>query len=599
MRDWNFLPGGKTGAILRAHEKNWVQRILTDDPDLFGAFRDREGNTLFKTMWHGEFPGKLLTGLALLYAMTGEKATRRMGDALAEELLSAQAADGYLGPWDAAHRFEGCTDPDFSPDGDWSTFGRWDTWGQYHCIYGLYRWYRLTGNRRYAEAGMRTLDLIRRHFLLQGRSLVLQNWAECNLAIGHAFALFYRETGRPEYLQAAKHIVHTEWDAEYRDYYTRRRLCCGWLKAAENGIPFGLSGQPRWEGLYSLQTLAALYEATGETRYRDAAYTLWRDMAATDRHNTGSFGTGEGATGDVYGAGSETCNTVAWTAFSTDVLRLTNDARVADELELSWFNAALGSLLAGERNFTYMNDSDGSRVPALEVLKEQGFDGARDMSCCQTNGTRGLAQIADWALPADPDGIRLNWYGEAVFTGCTPQGRSIRLEVTSTYPADGSVRIAFRAEAPEEFCLRLRIPGWSANTVLLINGEEQPAPVPGSYCETTRCWQDGDTVTLTLDMTPHFWPYAEKNRFSAYRGPVLLAYRTQEGGHLQFTPDAFAAAVPADADALTALQVCAADGTAVLFTDYYSAGKDGAPFASWLDAAGPLPAPAEPIWQSR
>ena len=52
-------------------------------------------------------------------------------------------------------------------------------------------------------------------------------------------------------------------------------------------------------------------------------------------------------------------------------------------------------------------------------------------------------------------------------------------------------------------------------------------------------------------------------------------------------------------DALTALQVHAADGTPVLFTDYYSAGKDGGSFASWLAAAGPLPAPAGIIWQSR
>ncbi len=100
-------------------------------------------------------------------------------------------------------------------------------------------------------------------------------------------------------------------------------------------------------------------------------------------------------------------------------------------------------------------------------------------------------------------------------------------------------------------------------------------------------------------MTPHFWPYAEGKRFSAYRGPVLLAYRTQENAHFQFTPGAFAAAKPADADALTALQVHAADGTPVLFTDYYSAGKDGGSFASWLAAAGPLPAPAGIIWQSR
>ena len=78
-----FRPSGSLGSLLHAHEESWVGRILAEAPNLFGAFRDREGNTLFKTMWHGEFPGKLLSGTALMYAMTGSEAARHTGDALA------------------------------------------------------------------------------------------------------------------------------------------------------------------------------------------------------------------------------------------------------------------------------------------------------------------------------------------------------------------------------------------------------------------------------------------------------------------------------------------------------------------------------------
>ena len=59
--------------------------------------------------------------------------------------------------------------------------------------------------------------------------------------------------------------------------------------------------------------------------------------------------------------------------------------------------------------------------------------------------------------------------------------------------------------------------------------------------------------------------------------------------------DAFAAAknaAPSDAEAsaaLIALQICAADGTTVRFTDYYSAGNDGGAFVTWLNTAAPLP----------
>lgn len=597
MSKTRFTPGGAVGAVLRAHEKNWVQQIPREEPGLFGAFADREGNDLFKTMWHGEFPGKMLTGLALVYAMTGDAATRCAGDALAEGLISTQAADGYLGPWCAARRFEGCTDTAFSHWGDWDTYGRWDTWGHYHCIYGLYRWYKLTGDRRCLDAAVRALDLIYDHFIAQRRSLVLQNWAECNLAIGHTFALFYAETKKPEYLQAAKHIVHTEWDEEYMDYYTRKKLCCGWLTAAKNGVPFGLSGQPRWEGLYSLQTLAVLYETTGDAQYLNAVCALWRDMAATDRHNTGSFGTGEGATGDVYGAGSETCNTVAWMAFSTDVLRLTKDPRIADELELAFLNAALGSLLAGERNFTYMNDSDGCRAPAREVLKEQSYTGARDMSCCQANGTRGLAQVADWALLCGGGDAWINYYGECTMQWNTPADRTVHLEQLTAYPAQGTVTLVLHLPQPERFALHLRIPQWSQNTALAVNGIPCTAAA-GSYHTLIREWHDGDTVTLSLDMTPHFWPHAKEAKFSVYRGPLLLARRTDgKTPPPRFTAQAFLAAAPVCTDALSAWQVSAADGTAYCFTDYYSAGKDGAPFISWIDAQDPPPETARVFWR--
>ena len=90
---------GAVGAILTANEINWVQKILDDDPGLFAAFNDPEGNTLNKTMWHGEFPGKLLTGIAQTYLLHRDEKTKAVGDRFVEAFKKAQRADGYLGPW--------------------------------------------------------------------------------------------------------------------------------------------------------------------------------------------------------------------------------------------------------------------------------------------------------------------------------------------------------------------------------------------------------------------------------------------------------------------------------------------------------------------
>lgn len=604
----NMHLGGAVGNILTQNDKNWVQKVLTDDPGLFDGFANPEDDSIFKTMWHGEFPGKLLTGIAQSYLLNNDPETKRTGDAFAEKLKAVQQPDGYLGPWKTDVRYEA--------DAVAGSLGKWDTWGQYHCIYGLYRWYQVTGNRSAFETAKRALDNIYDHFIDGGISIAAQNWAECNLAIGHAFALFYEETGDNRYLDAAKRIVDNDWNDEYPDFYSKKTLCCGWLNAALEGRAYYESGQPRWEGLYALETLASLYRITGEVKYFQVLENLWKGMCENDRHNTGSFGTGEGATGDPYGAGSETCNTVAWMAFSTEYLKISRDPRVADELELSFFNAALGSLLEGERNFTYMNDSDGSREPALKVLEPHSYKGARDMSCCQANGNRGLSQIAEWALLSDNDSLYLNYYGACELETTVRGGYKMTIKQTTDYPRSGAIKISISTDCPEEVTLFLRIPSWSDNTLLALNGGLNGGQVtvldglnggqvtvldangdqvngwqvkaaPGSYYAVKRVWNKDDEIDLTLDMSPHFWIMDKGNtsKLSVYYGPLLLAFRAVNGINksTRFDIEDFRGMVCRDGDGLVNFSVTSVTGKDVILTDYYTAGKSGDAYVSWVN----------------
>jgi len=324
---------GTVGEILVANERVWIHQLLEDNPGLFDGFLAQSDEKIFKTMWHGEFPGKLLTGIAQTYLLRNDAQTKAVGERMVALFRQAQEPCGYLGPWPEHVRF----DKDLPSCFDTEIWGKWDTWGQYHCIYGLYRWYQVTANPEALAIAVKALDHIYAYFIEGKKSFADQKWAECNFAVGHAFALFYEETGDERYLRAAEYIVKQDWKTQYFDFYTKSVLACDWLDAALEGVPFYASNQPRWESLYSLETLAVLYRITGEAVYKDAMDSLWWGMVRTDRHNTGSFGTGEGATGNPYGAGSETCNTVAWMAFSTDYLKLTGKACVADELELSLY----------------------------------------------------------------------------------------------------------------------------------------------------------------------------------------------------------------------------------------------------------------------
>ena len=116
-----FRVGGHLGERLDANERSWIQPLLENNPNLFGAFMRPDSNRLFKCMWHGEFPGKILTGVAQTYLTSHAPETRAVGDRMVDSLARAQREDGYLGPWSDRERFDNLPE-------------KWDTWGHYPCM---------------------------------------------------------------------------------------------------------------------------------------------------------------------------------------------------------------------------------------------------------------------------------------------------------------------------------------------------------------------------------------------------------------------------------------------------------------------------------
>ena len=603
----NINIGGVIGDILKANEAVWVQTVLKSNPNLFEAFLNPESNNLYKCMWHGEFPGKILSGLAQTYLLYRNPLTKAVGDEMVKLFNKAQGVDGYLGPWEKSVRFN----RDVLNCGQVPSYGKWDTWGQYHGIYGLYRWYQITGNQDALKIAANALDCIYDYFIRGRQAFVSQNWAECNLAISHAFALLYEETNKKEYLEAAEYIVNTEWKLSYQDFYTQKTIAADWMTAALDGKRFGESNQTRWESLYSLETLSVLYRVTGKEVYQEAMKSLWWGIVGADRHNTGSFGTSEAANCDPYGDGSETCNTVAWMAFSVDYLKMSKNSYVADELELSFFNAALGSLLANNREFTYMNLSNGKRESAKVSIGEgQCFEGGKDFSCCQANGNRGITQVAEWALLTGKDGLYLNYYGESNMQTVTESGNAVSVMQETEYPRNGLVKIAVSLEREETFIFRLRIPAWSEHTVIMVNGETYNGVRAGEYYEIQRKWNNGDIIELQLDMTLHFWVADQsektKRKVSVYYGPLLLAFRSDEEADsiITFEFEELRSMEQTNRNGIVSFQGLSKENQKVEFLDYYSAGKNGDYFVSWIIADCELQPIAfevegNPVWNNR
>jgi DUF1680 family protein len=97
-------------------------------------------------------------------------------------------------------------------------------------------------------------------------------------------------------------------------------------------------------------------------------------------------------------------------------------------------------------------------------------------------------------------------------------GKMVEIRQETAYPWDGTVRIAVKTEKPQDFTLKIRIPGWARNEVapgglysfsnapseqiyrILLNGEDIQSRLNNGYVDISREWTGNDRVELVLPM---------------------------------------------------------------------------------------------------
>jgi DUF1680 family protein len=110
----------------------------------------------------------------------------------------------------------------------------------------------------------------------------------------------------------------------------------------------------------------------------------------------------------------------------------------------------------------------------------------------------------------------------------TPGQNPLKLDIETDYPQSGKVLIKVKPDKTETFTLKLRIPAWSANTVVKVNGTKQ-AVTAGVYARINRSWKSDDRIEISFDMqcrvmdSPHGSNRLGDNKQSLIWGPIVLA----------------------------------------------------------------------------
>lgn len=567
--------------VCARHLKVLDQRRLVD------WFRDRRN-----PFAAGEFWGKTMRSACPLMRYLDDAELRGRMQASIDDLLSTQDADGCIST----------RTRDQQPLSS-------DLWERKYVLLGLLAWHEASGEQRALDAMVRLAD----HILSQvgpppKRRITDTGWAFAGIessSILEPMLRLYRLTGHRRLLDFARYIVEEEGACGRGSIFAAALAGTAPKDIGGNGDP-AQSIAKAYESLSCFEGLLEYHRVTGEPRWLEAATRYWRAVREREITIIGSGG-GEGPHNRGPGTGEqwndlaadqadptprlmmETCVTVTWMKFSLNLLRLTGDPAIVDEIERSLYNALLGALRPSGDNWDYFQPLAGRRGGQVNFASDIG---GFPLSCCTANGPMGLAILPDIAVMTGAAGPVINLFIPGSMTVPLASGDSVQLELATGHPVDGRVSITVTPSRPGRFAIAVRIPAWSSATRLEAAGQTVAA-TPGSYASIERLWSPGDRIVLDLDMRCRLLA-APRGRFSAIvRGPLVLARDHRLGGD----GDA-AVTIAADADggvaatpepALIAAQVCCriptGGGGGFPVIDYASAGAtwdEGSRLRVWL-----------------
>jgi DUF1680 family protein len=277
----------------------------------------------------------------------------------------------------------------------------------------------------------------------------------------------------------------------------------------------------------ALSSAMQAYLATGSKKHLRAASNAFEMITDTQSFATGGWGPNESFVAPGSDAlykslneshrGFETpCGSYAHFKLTRYLLRVTGDGRYGDSMERVLYNTVLGAkqLQPDGRAFYYSDyhpDTQKSYFPDA-------------WPCC--SGT--LPQVAaDYRILCyfhGAGGLWVNLYLPSSVRWISDDGAQITLSQSGGYPQEGRAAMELRASRPSTFALRLRIPAWSSQTAVKVNGKKVNAPTHAGFLDLRRKWHDGDRVELTIAMPVRVEPIDKQHpdTVALLRGPLVL-----------------------------------------------------------------------------
>ena len=251
------------------------------------------------------------------------------------------------------------------------------------------------------------------------------------------------------------------------------------------------------------------YAATGDSYYYNVAENFWEIVTDRYAYSIGGVGTGE-TFKDPYTQGQnilgnesrgENCETCA----AYNMLKLTqqlynydpDNAEYMDYYERTLINQIAAS--QSHDTTEYMHNGTTYMLP-IDPGQSKDYDtDYGGFTCCNGTGMENHVKYQAAAYAKSDDTLYVNLYMPTTVTW-DEMGVSVKQE--TDFPSEHS---KLTVTGSGEFTIKLRVPYWATDGFeVRVNGETICTnPEVSTYVEITRTWESGDVITINMPYTLH------------------------------------------------------------------------------------------------
>jgi len=271
------------------------------------------------------------------------------------------------------------------------------------------------------------------------------------------------------------------------------------LSEGNNVLPF----EHAYSHVNAFSSAMQAYITLGSEKHLRAAKNGFEMLQTTQSFVTGGWGPdesfgepGRGQLGDSLSsthASFETpCGAYGHFKITRHLLRVTKDPQYGDSMERVLYNTILGAwpIQADGTSFYYSDYANTGK----KVWYNQKWP------CCSGTFPQLAADYHISTYLRSSDGVYVNLFTPSKVQWNDASGR-FALTQSTEYPFENTIKMQVTASQPAEFAIYVRIPAWTVDPVLSVNGKSVSEPVrPGTFAAIKRTWNDGDRVEVELPM---------------------------------------------------------------------------------------------------